>query len=63
MIWSIPLEKAYFCVNCEKVICVEGEAIFNGKCPCCGRGLVVPLAKWLNREESSKEVEGGKQES
>jgi len=48
----IPLEKAYFCVNCEHIVKYEkGEKV----CPVCGSVVIFPLSKWLNREDNKEE--------
>ena len=41
---SIPVEKAYYCVNCNTVHT-------SATCQSCDKGPSVPLARWLKRKE------------
>jgi hypothetical protein len=44
----IPLERAYFCLDCETV-----QASSN-HCNFCCSGAVWPLARFLNRERNGR---------
>ena len=42
-VMSIPLGRAYFCVECETIH-------ISCRCPQCDKAESIPLQKWLGRD-------------